>query len=128
MSDKASSCPGCGYPINKAEIETEQDRVNIRAKNKGKNFLTIGGILLLVTMVFVLSTANTEAVLRAKKLTKGLYGSKIFEWLLLRYAPTLLLWISIILVVIGMIFVIISKRKSSTKNAGLSTMDNPFLV
>lgn len=51
------------------EVETEQDRVNIRGKNKSKNFLTYGGILFSVTMIFGLSTANTEAVLRAKKLT-----------------------------------------------------------
>ena len=67
ISDKANSCPSCGYPINQTEMELEQDRVNIRNKNKGKNLLTFGGILLLITVVFVLSTANTEAVFRAKK-------------------------------------------------------------
>ncbi len=111
ISDKASSCPGCGYPINRTEIETEQDKINIREKNRGKNFLTFGGILFLITMVFGLSTANTEASLRAKKITRGLYESEAFEWLFLRYAPTLLLWISIILVVIGIVFLTLSKRK-----------------
>lgn len=111
ISDKASSCPGCGYPINRIEIETEQDKINIREKNRGKNFLTFGGILFLITMVFGLSTANTEASLRAKKITRGLYESEAFEWLFLRYAPTLLLWISIILVVIGIVFLALSKRK-----------------
>lgn len=111
ISDKASSCPGCGYPINRIEIETEQDKINIREKNRGKNFLTFGGILFLITMVFGLSTANTEASLRAKKITRGLYESEAFEWLFLRYAPTLLLWISIILVVIGIAFLALSKRK-----------------
>lgn len=111
ISDKAKSCPGCGYPINKTEVETEQDRINIRGKNKGKTFMTFGGILFSVTMIFVLGTANTETALRAKKLTRGLYGSEAFEWLFLRYAPTLLLWISIILVAIGIIFSITSKRK-----------------
>lgn len=111
ISDKASSCPSCGYPINKTEVETEQDRVNVRGKNKGKNFLTFGGILFLVSMVFGISRTDAELALRAKKLTRGLYGSEAFEWLFLRYAPTLLLWISIILVVIGIIFLITSKRK-----------------
>lgn len=111
ISNKASSCPGCGYPINKTEVETEQDRINIRGKNKGKNFLAFGIILFFVSMIFGLGTANAEAALRAKRLTRGLYGSEAFEWLFLRYAPTLLLWISIILVVVGIIFLVISKRK-----------------
>lgn len=112
ISDKASSCPSCGYPINNTEIETEQDRINIRGKNKGKNFLIFGSVLFLISMVFGISTSNAELALRAKKLTRGLYGSEAFEWLFLRYAPTLLLWISIILVAIGIIFLIISKRKN----------------
>lgn len=111
ISDKASSCPSCGYPINNIEVETEQDRVNIRGKNKGKNFLIFGSVLFLVSMVFGIGTSNAELALRAKKLTRGLYGSEAFEWLFLRYAPTLLLWISIILAAIGIIFLIISKRK-----------------
>lgn len=111
ISDKASSCPNCGYPINNIKVETEQDRVNIRGKNKGKNFLIFGSVLFLVSMVFGIGTSNAELALRAKKLTRGLYGSEAFEWLFLRYAPTLLLWISIILAAIGIIFLIISKRK-----------------
>lgn len=111
ISDKAISCPGCGYPIYKTEMETEQDRVNIRNKNKGKNLLTFGGILLTITMLFILFTANDEAALSAKKLTRGLYGPEVSEWLFLRYTPTLLFGISIILVVTGIIFLIISKRK-----------------
>lgn len=73
--------------------------------------MIFGGILLVVTMVFVLSTANIEATFRAKRLTVGLYGSEALEWLFLRYAPTLSLWISIILIVIGIIFLVISKRE-----------------
>lgn len=111
ISDKATSCPSCGYPINSTQVETEQDRVNVRGKNKGKNFLTFGGVLFIVSMVFGISTSNAELALRAKKLTRGLYGSEAFEWLFLRYAPTLLLWISIILAATGIIFLIISKRK-----------------
>lgn len=111
VSDKAMNCPKCGYPINKTEVETEQDRVNVRGKNKGKNFLTFGSILFFISMVFGVSTSNAELALRAKKLTRGLYGSEAFEWLFLRYAPSLLLWVSIILVVIGIIFLITSKRK-----------------
>lgn len=111
ISDKATSCPSCGYPINITQVETEQDRVNVRGKNKGKNFLTFGGVLFIVSMVFGISTSNAELALRAKKLTRGLYGSEAFEWLFLRYAPTLLLWISIILAATGIIFLIISKRK-----------------
>lgn len=111
ISDKASSCPSCGYPINNIKVETEQDRVNIRGKNKGKNFLIFGSMLFLVSMVFGIGTSNAELALRAKKLTRGLYGSEAFEWLFLRYAPTFLLWISIILAAIGIIFLIISKRK-----------------
>lgn len=108
ISDKAISCPKCGCPINK--VETEQDRVNVRGKNKGKNFLTFGGILFFISMVFGISTSNAELALRAKKLTSGLYGSEAFQWLFLRYAPNLLLWISIILVATGIIFLITSKR------------------
>lgn len=111
ISDKASSCLSCGYPINSTQVEMEQDRVNVRGKNKGKIFLTFGGVLFLVSMVFGISTSNAELALRAKKLTRGLYGSEAFEWLFLYYAPTLLLWISIILTVIGIIFLLISKRK-----------------
>ncbi len=111
ISDKANSCPSCGYPINSTQVETEQDRVNVRGKNKGKDFLTLGGVLFLVSMVFGIGTSNAELALRAKKLTQGLYGSEAFEWLFLRYAPTLLLWISIILAATGIIFLIISKRK-----------------
>ena len=111
ISDKTSSCPGCGYPINNIKVENEQDIVNIRGKNKGKNFLIFGSMLFLVSMVFGIGTSNAELALRAKKLTMGLYGSEAFEWLFLRYAPTFLLWISIILAAIGIIFLIISKRK-----------------
>lgn len=111
ISDKASSCPSCGYPINSTKVETEQDRVNIRGKNKGKTFLAFGGVLFSVTMIFGLGTANVELALRAKKLTRGLYRSEALEWLFLRYAPTLFLWISIILVAIGIIFLSTSKRK-----------------
>lgn len=69
ISDKASSCPSCGYPINNIKVETEQDRVNIRGKNKGKNFLIFGSMLFLVSMVFGIGTSNAELALRAKKLT-----------------------------------------------------------
>ncbi len=111
ISNKASSCPSCGYPINDTQVETEQDRVNVRGKNKGKNLLIFSGVLFLASMILGISTSNAELALRAKKLTRGLYGSEAVEWLFLRYVPTLLLWISIILVVIGIIFLIISKRK-----------------
>ena len=111
ISDKTSSCPGCGYPINNIKVENEQDIVNIRGKNKGKNFLNFGSMIFLVSMVVGIGTSNAELALRAKKLTMGLYGSEAFEWLFLRYAPTFLLWISIILAAIGIIFLIISKRK-----------------
>ena len=84
VSDKAMNCPKCGYPINKTEVETEQDRVNVRGKNKGKNFLTFGSILFFISMIFGVSTSNAELALRAKKLTRGLYGSEAFEWLFLR--------------------------------------------
>lgn len=111
ISSQAASCPNCGYPVRKTEFETEQDRVNIRGKNKGKNFLTFGCILFFVSMIFAMGTSNAELALRAKKLTTGLYGSEAFEWLFLSYAPTLFLWISIIVIVIGIIFLIMSKRK-----------------
>lgn len=111
ISDKASSCPSCGYPINNTKVETEQDRINVRGKNKGKIFLVFGSVLFLVSMIFGIGTSNAILALRAKKLTRGLYGSEALEWLFLRYAPTLVLWISIIFVVIGIIFLIISKRK-----------------
>ena len=104
MSDKATACPNCGCPINRIKTETEQDRINTREKNKGKNFLIFGGILFLVSVVFGLSTIDAELGLRARKLTRGLYGLQAFEWVFLRYAPTLLLWISIILIVVGIIF------------------------
>ena len=55
-------------------------------------------------------------------------GSEAFEWLFLRYAPTLLLWISIILAPTGTIFLIISKRKNNTNTMGLFVMVSPFLM
>ena len=73
--------------------------------------MIFGSALFLVSMVFGIGTSNAELALRAKKLTRGLYGSETLEWLFLRYAPTLILWISIIFVVIGIIFLIIYKRK-----------------
>lgn len=112
VSDKAASCPKCGYPINKVEIETEEERVSVRAKHKSRSFLTFGSILFVVSMIFGLSTANDECMLRAKKITSGLYGSEEIRWLILRYVPGLLLWVSIVLVIIGSIYLISSKRKS----------------
>lgn len=112
ISNKAGSCPNCGCPINKVEIETEQDRINVRGKNKGKNCLVFGAVFFVISMIFGMSTVDAELMLRAKKLTKGLYGAEAFKWFVLRYAPSLLLWISVILVVIGIIFLITSKRKN----------------
>lgn len=112
VSDKAMSCPKCGYPINKIEIETEDDRVIIRGKNKGRTFLIFGGILFFVSMIFGTSTSSTELGLRAKKLTRGLYGSEAFKWLILCYVPEILLWASIILVIVGIIFVVMNRKKN----------------
>lgn len=112
VSDKATSCPKCGYPINKIEIETEEDRVVVRGRNKGKSFLTFGGILFLVSMILGTSTLNTELALRAKRLTRGLYGAEEIKWLILRYVPELLLWISIVLVIVGIIFIVINRKKN----------------
>lgn len=36
ISDKASSCLNCWCPINNKKVEIEQDRINVRSKNKGK--------------------------------------------------------------------------------------------
>ena len=113
VSDKAASCPKCGYPINKIEFETEEDRVVIRGKNIGKTFLTFGGILFFVSMIFSTSTSRTELGLRAKRLTKGLYGTEEIKWFILRYVPDFLLWVSIILIIIGIIFIIINRKKDS---------------
>ena len=112
VSDKAISCPKCGYPINKVEIETEEQRVSVRAKHKGRSFLTFGGILFVVSMIFGISTSNDELMLRAKKLTSGLYGSEEIRWLILRYVPNLLLWASIGLVIVGIILMVINRKKS----------------
>lgn len=111
VSDKAISCPKCGYPINKVEVETEEDKVNIRGRNKGKTFLTFGVILFFVSMIFGTSTSSTELGLRAKRLTKGLYGAEEVKWLILRYAPDFLLWVSIALVLIGIIFIAINRKR-----------------
>lgn len=112
ISNKAIICPKCGYPINKIKIETEEDRVVIRGKNKCKTFLIFGGILFFVSMIFSTSTSRTELGLRAKRLTKGLYGTEEIKWFILRYVPDFLLWISIILIIIGIIFVLINRKKN----------------
>lgn len=113
VSEKAPTCPKCGYPINREMVETEEDRVRVRGKNRGKTFLMFGGILFVVSMIFGLSTANTEVALRAKRLTRGLYGSEAFEWLMLRYVPNVLLLISIVLVAIGVIFIFINRKSDN---------------
>ena len=111
VSNKAMCCPKCGYPINKIEIETEEDRVVIRGKNKGKTILIFGSILFLISMALGLGTIDAQTALSAKRLTRGLYGSEAFKWLILRYVPDLLLWSSIILVLVGIIFIIINRKK-----------------
>lgn len=109
VSDKATSCPKCGYPINK--VETEEERESVRARRKSKSFFVFGGILFVVSMIFGICTSNEELMLRARKLTSGLYGLEEIKWLILRYVPDLILWISIILVIIGVIFLISAKKK-----------------
>lgn len=113
VSEKAPTCPKCGHPINREKVETEEDRVRVRGKNKGKTFLTFGGIIFAVSMIFGISTSNTELALRAKRLTRGLYGSETFKWLVLRYVPEALLWISIILIAIGVIFIFINRKRNN---------------
>lgn len=100
-----------GYSINVAQIETEQDKINTRNKNKGKNFLIFGVIIFIVSIVFSWNTVDSMLGLSAKKITNGLYGSEMLKWLFLEYAPDLLLLISIIFTIIGIIFLSISNRK-----------------
>lgn len=108
VSDKAASCPKCGYLINKV---TEEERESVRVKRKSRSFLTFGGILFIVSMIFGIGTSNEELMLRTRKLTSGLYGSEKIKWLILRYVPDLILWISIILVIIGVIYFISAKKR-----------------
>jgi len=112
ISDKASACPNCGYPMNRAEIETEEDRIVIRGKNKGKTFLAFGGILFFMLMIFNTSTSNIELGLRAQRLTRGLYGAEEIKWIILHYVPELLLWVSIGLIIVGIIFMVINRKKN----------------
>lgn len=61
--------------IDRVGVETEQERVNVRVKN----FFIFGVYYFWCQWFFGLSTSYTELALRVKKLTRGLYGSEVFE-------------------------------------------------
>ena len=113
VSDKALSCPKCGCPINVIVTETEQERINVRRKNKGKICLIFGGILFLVSIVFSISVYETTLGLSARKVTRGLYGSDAIKYFFLHNVPDWLLWIAIILFIVGIIFLIISRKNKT---------------
>lgn len=106
ISDKAVSCPKCGYPLHK----TEENQVPQKGKNKGKTFLISGGIMFFVFLVFGLATTSSQVGLNAKRLSRGLSGAEALEWMFLRYVPNIFLWISVILVVIGIILLVTARK------------------
>lgn len=97
VSEKAKVCPKCGYPIR---------------KNKNwKKILITGIIVYILSAIWQINVAGTEIALTAKKLAVGLYGQDATEWLYVHYLPKILMWIGIILIVIGIICFIFSKKK-----------------
>lgn len=113
VSDKATNCPKCGYPINTVSIETtETEKIRVRRKNKGKAFLISGGALFILMLGFSISTSDARLGLNAKRLTVGLGSSEAFEWFIMSNISNLLGNISIILMIIGMIFLLISRKKN----------------
>ena len=62
ISDKATACPGCGYPLNSPSQETtEKERLLKEAEEKDKQFIKkaavvmIIGVVIMLTLIFVLS-------------------------------------------------------------------------
>lgn len=62
ISDKATACPGCGYPLNSTSQETaEKEQLLKEAEEKDKQFIKkaavvmIIGVVIMLTLIFVLS-------------------------------------------------------------------------
>lgn len=62
ISDKATACPGCGYPLNSPSQETaEKEQLLKEAEEKDKQFIKkaavvmIIGVVIMLTLIFVLS-------------------------------------------------------------------------
>ena len=82
ISDKAVSCPNCGCPIKETKIETEQEKINVRRKNKGEIFIFFG----VISFIFSIYAYNTTS--------KRIFGLSISAF-----------WgISAVLIIIGIVF------------------------
>ena len=97
--------------LNQSESEQKKNEVIEKGRKRGKTFLISGGIIFLISMFLGLGTVDMELGLRVKKIYHGLYGFEMVKWLFLRYVPDLLLWISLIILIIGIVLMIVYRRK-----------------
>ena len=57
ISDKATVCPGCGYPLDTTPIESDRERLLKEAAEKDKKFIkkaaAVMAVCILIMLLFV---------------------------------------------------------------------------
>lgn len=99
ISDKATTCPNCGNPIN----ETKPIVVQKDYKSKAKAFTISGIIIFLISGFIGISTSGSMVRMKAQYLS-GRGGA----YPILNFGITALTWFGIILIVVGIIYWIIN--------------------
>ena len=110
ISDQATTCPYCGYPLDKKEKE---NRIKQKRKLAGMILLFSGVIVFIISLGYGLGTHTASLRLSAQKYFSSipLTHDEVFKLFLYQHVPDWLLWISIILAILGIIFLIVSKKR-----------------
>ena len=110
ISSQATTCPYCGYPLDKKEKET---KIKEKRKYTGMTLLFSGAIVFIISLGYGLGTHTDRLRLSAQELFSSipLTRNEVFKLFLYQHVPDWLLWISIILAILGIIFLIVSKKK-----------------
>lgn len=104
ISDKAPTCPNCGYPIN----TDTPNGIKESKRLSGKVFFIIGILCWVAFFVYRLSIADDYLGERAYYITHGYYRTSLIP--VCQVVTPIMEWGGLILVVIGIVQMIVFKK------------------